>query len=1152
MNRGSTPRTPRTRTRRNATHGVALQRAGRAAIEALEERQLMSMTIELLDANGGTSSQVTAVGQVVNLNVFAYIKGTNSNPAADTVQDVAGSFLGNGSSPAAIGGTLLAANYGEFQANGSFIGAQQDLNGDGNLDVGSNSTTSLHDDFFARADSEEGDGTDVNGGLMIQIGTLSYTVTTLGGGAPTEIVFRPGPAGYAFTAVWDEDDQAGGSNNLNNTFEGSAYTIEDSALIKPPVAVNDTASVYRNQTTTLSPLANDQEDLAYNLSSFTIVSQPAHGTASVNFDVATGSNNSSNLSTDTISYTPSPGFVGSDSFTYDIADSAGTVSNVATFSVSVVVPPDPTAVADSATTVRATTTNIDVLANDTFPTPAVDSSVTVTTAPANGTASVNTADGSINYTPSGLFVGTDTFQYTVTDTDGETSNPATVTVTVVRPAPPVASNSSSPVVENASVTLDLATYTTTTVGTIVPATLAIQTPPAHGTAVVQSDGDVLYTPASSYTGTDSFSYDIQNSDGDVSNVATVTLSVVPSTPPTAVASAATTDQNVQVGIDVAASDTASTDGGLDPSTIVITTAPADGTATLVTAPTTISVYNGSGTYLTETIPAGDVLYTPNPDFFGTDTFSYTIGDGYGSESTPATVTVTVNEAAAPVNGNPTQTILNGGTTLINASQGAVTNIPLVATSTTITVSPVDGTATVNASTGNITYAANAGFVGTDTLTFTAQDIDGQTSAPVTETIDVGTMLSTAKGLPRTLVFTDAAGAKQTVSITTGTAEVFFSGNGKVTTRGNTTTAAGTSLNIGSIDLANTTARGSLSVKGSAKAPLTIGSITDAAPIGTISATAATLAGTSGFNSVGTLSLLSITGTATFTSLSSLKAASITGGSITTTGSVKTPLTVSITNGTASSIVTSQTIRSFTTKSWATSASATSDATATAVITAPVISSLSVGGAFDGTVNAQTSAGSLVFRGGFGGTVLAGYVKTLEVVGNDIGLVQLNDTGTSAGSVIVTGAISGGNLYSNGSIGSISANLLDNSTIDVGVPNVIGASAISPGPALTTATAADLGTSTLGSLKITNRATGGIVNSSVLAGTIKTASVGVIAVGNNGVPQGLAAAHYGTVSGIYALRPLGISTKELAAETTLTAYLKSKGYSLGDFEIVVAS
>jgi hypothetical protein len=49
----------------------------------------------------------------------------------------------------------------------------------------------------------------------------------------------------------------------------------------------------------------------------------------------------------------------------------------------------------------------------------------------SGTVAVNPAlDGTVLYTPKKGFRGTDTFQYTIADNDGATSNVATVSVNV--------------------------------------------------------------------------------------------------------------------------------------------------------------------------------------------------------------------------------------------------------------------------------------------------------------------------------------------------------------------------------------------------------------------------------------------------------------------------------------------------------------------------------------------------------------------------------------------------------------------------------------------------------------------------------------------------------------------------------------------------
>ena len=90
----------------------------------------------------------------------------------------------------------------------------------------------------------------------------------------------------------------------------------------------------------------------------------------------------------------------------------------------------PTATNDSAGTIQSTPVTINVIANDTDPDGTIDpTTLTITNAAGNGTAIANT-NGTVTYTPTTGFTGTDTFKYTVKDNDGATSNEATVTVTV--------------------------------------------------------------------------------------------------------------------------------------------------------------------------------------------------------------------------------------------------------------------------------------------------------------------------------------------------------------------------------------------------------------------------------------------------------------------------------------------------------------------------------------------------------------------------------------------------------------------------------------------------------------------------------------------------------------------------------------------------
>ena len=86
---------------------------------------------------------------------------------------------------------------------------------------------------------------------------------------------------------------------------------------------------------------------------------------------------------------------------------------------------------DAASTVKDLQKIIDVLANDTDLVGTLDpTTVVIVDAPTNGTVTVNPTTGAITYKPNTGYVGADSFTYTVQDSDGVTSNAATVTLDV--------------------------------------------------------------------------------------------------------------------------------------------------------------------------------------------------------------------------------------------------------------------------------------------------------------------------------------------------------------------------------------------------------------------------------------------------------------------------------------------------------------------------------------------------------------------------------------------------------------------------------------------------------------------------------------------------------------------------------------------------
>jgi VCBS repeat-containing protein len=119
------------------------------------------------------------------------------------------------------------------------------------------------------------------------------------------------------------------------------------------------------------------------------------------------------------------------------------------------------------------------------------------------------------YTPASGYLGADSFSFTVTDTgnppgnmaNAKTSAPATVSVTVVDPAPVGVADSYTTragVALNVPVAQGVLVNDTDAAGDALTATLA--TSVAHGTLVLNSNGSFSYTPAATFTGSDSFTY----------------------------------------------------------------------------------------------------------------------------------------------------------------------------------------------------------------------------------------------------------------------------------------------------------------------------------------------------------------------------------------------------------------------------------------------------------------------------------------------------------------------------------------------------------------------------------------------------------------------------------------------------------------------
>ncbi|MFQ5648302.1 MAG: beta strand repeat-containing protein, partial [bacterium] len=500
----------------------------------------------------------------------------------------------------------------------------------------------------------------------------------------------------------------------NANFNGSdafTYTVQDSSgatsseatvtitindVNDNPVAQDDAAATDNTAPVTIDILVNDSDtDGTLNPASVNMTLLPVGGNATVN------------NTTGEITYTPNANFFGTDSLKYTVQDDDGGVSNTAkvTLTVSAV----PVAVNDSASTDKDVAVAIDVLANDSDPDGSLNlTSVTITTLPSNGSTSVNPITGVVTYTPATGFLGQDSFAYTVDDNSGLSSNDATVSVRVF--GPPIANDDVIATSINTSVDIDiLGNDTDPDGGFLVPSTVTIVLGPFNGSATLNpTNGVISYTPSNNFGGTDIIRYHVEDNDGSQSNDADVTIRVTQ--PPTAADDVGNTGEDSPVQIDVTANDI-DLDGSIDKSTVTIATSPGNGSVTV----------NSS---------TGVVTYTPEPDFFGSDGFTYTVKDNDGLASTPASVDITVNAVNdAPVAVNDTSSTNEETPVDITlVSNDSDVDGSVIATSVTLATQPIHGSATVNPTTGVVTYTPEVDFFGQDVFNYTVNDNEGATSS----------------------------------------------------------------------------------------------------------------------------------------------------------------------------------------------------------------------------------------------------------------------------------------------------------------------------------------------------------------------------------------------------------------------------------------
>jgi putative cell wall-binding protein len=348
------------------------------------------------------------------------------------------------------------------------------------------------------------------------------------------------------------------------------------------------------------------------------------------------------------------------------------------------------------------------------------------------------------YTPTGGYTGTDTFTYRANDGTADSAE-ATVTIHVgtgntAPTAAPV--TTSTPPNTTKVITLsgtdadgDALTFagvdTTALHGTLG----TIGTPDCPDGTPRTCTATVDYTPATNYTGTASFTYEV-NDGTDDSSAATVSIDVE-NAAPTATARSYPVQKNV--ALDLTTLQGSDADG--DATTLSIVADPTHGTLGMLTT--------GTCTGTAPKTCAGSVTYTPDGDYTGTDTFTYQANDGL-TDSTAVTVTLLVGndvpiaadetattdyETAVPVTLDGAD--VNGDATTFDVQPPG--HGTLTGTGDTPTCATASGTRTCHLT---VTYTPDTAFRGTDTFTYTVSDGTGS-SVQHTVTLTVNSPANTA-------------------------------------------------------------------------------------------------------------------------------------------------------------------------------------------------------------------------------------------------------------------------------------------------------------------------------------------------------------------------------------------------------------------------
>ncbi len=564
-------------------------------------------------------------------------------------------------------GTFTYTRVGTFHGDDTFTFKVCDPNNDCDT-----YTTTVHvaenphADDFTLAIAEDSGPTTID--LPTHSGPTDATTTT-GPVTHGEVVSNPDG-----TLTYTPDDDFFGTETISYTVctsptacDTGIVTINVTPVNDPPTATGpDTVTVASGDTTvTGQAQATDPENDPL---TYTVHTDVTHGTLDLHPD-------------GTFTYTRVGTFHGDDTFTFKVCDPN---NDCDTYTTTVHVAENPHA--DDFTLAIAEDsgpTTIDL------PTHSGPTDATTTTGPVTHGEVVSNPDGTLTYTPDDDFFGTETISYTVcTSPTVCDTGIVTINVTPVND-PPTATGPDTVTVASGDTTVTGQAQATDPEND--PLTYTVHTDVTHGTLDLHPDGTFTYTRVGTFHGDDTFTFKVCDPNNDCDTYTTT----------------------VHVAENPHADDftlAIAEDSG--PTTIDLPTHSGPTDATTTTGPVT------HGEVVSN--PDGTLTYTPDDDFFGTETISYTVCT---SPTACDTGIVTIN--VTPVNDPPTAddstvSTLEDQPVHVTVSDLA-SDVDADQLEYSVTVSPTHGWLTISATMGDLVYTPEPGYHGDDSLDWTVCD-----------------------------------------------------------------------------------------------------------------------------------------------------------------------------------------------------------------------------------------------------------------------------------------------------------------------------------------------------------------------------------------------------------------------------------------------